>query len=182
MARRSVIHALGRAVRNLALVRVERSCEPRPLPGYAVGLGEWLLLHVLNYDSMVLNGYSAVKVSDVRKVTRLADEYEGFMVKALRARKVRPKAQPRVSLQTTRHLLETSAQYFPLITIHEEKRDSEVCWIGRPAGFPGASVEMREVSPAGRWHMRPSRYQLRSITKIDFGGAYEDALARVALE
>src|SRR5205814_3182315 len=163
MARKSVIHALRGMVPNLALVRIERSCDPRPLLGYAVGLGEWLLLHVLDPDSMVLNGYSAVTVSDVRKVTRLADEYEGFMVKALRVRKVRPKAQPRVSLQTTRRLLETSAQYFPLITIHEEKKDGEVCWIGRPAGFPGASVEMREVNPAGRWSARPSRYQLRSI-------------------
>src|SRR6267378_183437 len=53
--------------------------------------------------------------------------------------------------------------------------------IGRPTGFPGASVEMREVSPAGRWYTRPSRYQMRSITKIDFGGAHELALAQIAL-
>jgi hypothetical protein len=44
----------------------------------------------------------------------------------------------------------------------------------------GTSVELREVSPAGRWCTRPSRYQMRSITKIDFGGAYEGALAQIA--
>src|SRR6267378_8059430 len=113
MTRRALSAALRGAVRNLALVRVDRSCDPHPLLGYAVGLGEWL-------------------------------------------------------------------RYFPLIAIHEERKDIEVCWIGRPTGFPGTSVELREVSPAGRWCTRPSRYQMRSITKIDFGGAYEGALAQIA--
>ena len=180
MTRQSLAAALRAAVRSFALVRVDRSCDPHPLLGYAIGLGEWLLLHVVNPDSMILNGYSAVQVRDVRKVGQLADEHEGFMVTALRARRLRPKPQVRVSLKTTRGLLETSAHYFPLIAIHEEKKDNEVCWIGRPTGFPGASVEMREVSPAGRWYTRPSRYQMRSITKVDFGGAYEHALAQVA--
>jgi hypothetical protein len=86
----------------------------------------------VNPDSMILNGYSAVQVRDVRKVAQLAEEHEGFMVTALRARGVRPKPQVRVALKTTRGLLETSARYFPLIAIHEEKKDLEVCWIGRP--------------------------------------------------
>src|SRR6267143_998078 len=180
MTRRALSAALRGAVRNLALVRVDRSCDPHPLLGYAVGLGEWLLLHVVNPDSMILNGYSAVRLRDVRKVALMADEHEGFMVTALRASRVRPKPQARVSLKTTRWLLETSARYFPLIAIHEERKDIEVCWIGRPTGFPGTSVELREVSPAGRWCTRPSRYQMRYITKIDFGGAYEGALAQIA--
>jgi hypothetical protein len=143
-------------------------------------MGEWLLLHRVDPDALVLNGYSAVRIADLRHVAQLADVNEGFMVRALRARKIRPKPRVRVSLQSTRALLETSARSFTLIAIHEEKKDIEVCWIGRPAGFPGSSVELREVSPAGRWCERPSRYQLRSITRIDFGGAYEGALARVA--
>jgi hypothetical protein len=76
--------------------------------------------------------------------------------------------------------METAARRFPLVTVHEENKNSEVCWIGRPVGFERASVELQEVTPAGRWSPRTRRYQLRSITKIDFGGGYEAALAAAA--
>jgi hypothetical protein len=180
MDRQAVDALLRQAARELALVRIERSCDPKPLPGFAVGLGEWVLLHVVDPDPMILNGYTAVRLRDVRKVVLLAVEHDGFMVKALRARRIRPKRQPQVSLQSVRTVMETAARRFPLITIHEEKKNSEVCWIGQPVGFHGARVEMHEVSPAGRWATVASRFSIRSITKIDFGGGYEEALAAAA--
>jgi hypothetical protein len=180
---KSVTPLLRRAARELALVRVERSFDREPLPGYAVGVGkEWLLLHLVNPDLMLLNGYTAVRLRDVRKAALEAVKYGGFMVKALRAGGIRPKRQARVSLQNARAVIETAARRFALITIHEEKKNSGVCWIGQPVGFEGASVEMQEVSPAGRWDTRTARHQLRSITQIDFGGGYEAALAAAAGE
>jgi hypothetical protein len=181
MDRKSVGPLLRRAVRQIALVQVGRRCDSRSLPGYAVGIGEeWLLLHVVDPDPMLLNGYSAVRLRDVRHAALLAVEDNGFMDKALRARGERPRPQPRVSLRSARTVMETAARRFALVTIHEENKNSEVCWIGQPVGFQRASVELQEVTPAGRWSTRTGRYQLRSITKIDFGGGYESALAAAA--
>jgi hypothetical protein len=41
---------------------------------------------------------------------------------------------------------------------------------------------MHEITPAARFRTRTRLHSLASITKIDFGGAYEAALAEVARE
>jgi hypothetical protein len=169
---------LRAAALNRALLVLWRPFDPHPLHGFAVGLGEWLLLHRLDPDSLTLNGYTAVRSKDVNKVELHAQIRDSFMVRA--TRKLRPKTQSRISLMSTRSLLETAARGFPLVTLNPEKRDDGVCFIGKPMAFPGASVELREVDPDGHWREENRRFQLRSITKVDFGGGYETALAESA--
>ncbi|MFL5435019.1 MAG: hypothetical protein ACJ784_10975 [Myxococcales bacterium] len=69
-----------------------------------------------------------------------------------------------------------------LVTIHSErsKRDRDICWIGTPQRFTDIHLEMREITPAARFETKHGRHSLASITKIDFGGGYEAALAEIA--
>jgi len=182
MPRRDLTTILKAAVRERALISVERSFDPCRIAGYAVGIGSWLLLNLLNTDSIALNGYTAVRAHDLRRAVPLADEDEGFLVRAARLRKLRPRKPPGISLASTTELLRTAARSFPLVTIHREKskRDREVCWIGIPERFTGRFVELREVTPAARFRDRTRRHPLAAITEIDFGGGYEAALVDVA--
>src|SRR3954466_11763416 len=142
--------ALKSAVRARALIRVERPFDRYRLAGYAVGLGSWLLLHLLNTDVMALNGYTAVRTDDVRRIVEGAEEDGGFLVHAASLRKLRPKVPKKISVEGTTALLQTVAQRFPLVTLHRErsKGDSGVCWIGALETVTETYLKMREITPA----------------------------------
>jgi hypothetical protein len=168
---------LKAALKERALVYVSRRFDRFKMHGFVVGLGKWLLLHRLEPDSLVLIGYTALRLQDIEQVTRHAEKCDGFMVRA--TRKLRAVPQPRVSLSSARELLRTANRRFPALTIHPEKVDADVCFIGKPIGFSSTHVEFYEIDTSGHWH-EIDRHALNSITRIDFGGGYENALAESA--
>ncbi len=73
-------------------------------------------------------------------------------------------------------LLLTANRAFPLVTIHREKVDRSACWIGRVVDVGKARVTLLEIGPDATWDDRLETYRLSEITRVDFGGDYEDAL------
>jgi hypothetical protein len=43
-------------------------------------------------------------------------------------------------------------------------------------------VRIQEIDPDAAWRREPSEYRISQITRVDFGGGYEEALALVARE
>jgi hypothetical protein len=173
--------SLDRAMADASLVRVacesDRASEHE---GFVVGIGEgWLLLHWLD-PSIVLNGYTALPLDDVEEVTLLTAA-ESVAVTALERRGVRPVPQPEIALADVPSLLASVEGRFPLVTVHRDRADPGVCVIGRVAHLGEESFILRQVSPAGRWN-DSGGYRYDDVTRIDFGGGYEDALALVAGE
>ena len=76
--------------------------------------------------------------------------------------------------------METAGRAFPLITIHCEVVDPEVCYIGHVNEVRGGEIAMRLVTPAAKWEAEFERYPTSSITRVAFGGDYEEALSAVA--
>ena len=180
MTTHAAIAELRRARRSRALVRVQRRFDPYALEGFVVGLGEWLLLNLLEPDTFTLNGWTAVRARDVRSVLLLSTQHGGFAVHALRLRGARSRIRAGVKLSGTADLLSSAARQSPVITIHQEAKDDSVCWIGRPVAFASGFVEMREIATDASWLESTSRYRLSSITRVDFGGGHETALMEVA--
>ena len=79
-----------------------------------------------------------------------------------------------------RNLLLSANKHFPLVTIHLEEVDPDVCYIGKVSGVDKEFVKLMCITPDGEWEEEESFYYLKDITRIDFGGAYEDALDLVA--
>jgi hypothetical protein len=65
------------------------------------------------------------------------------------------------------------------VTIHREKVDPDVCAIGRVVEVKDGRVSLLEINPDATWNAKPKDYQLRDITRVDFGGEYEEALQLV---
>jgi hypothetical protein len=173
--------ALGEAMANGRLVRVscasDRASEHE---GFVVGIGNgWMLLHWLD-PAIVLNGYTALPLDDVEEVSLLTPA-ESVAVTALERRGVRPVPQPEIDLDDVPSLLASAERRFPLVTVHRDRADPGVCVIGRVAHLGEESFILRQVSPAGRWN-DSGGYRYDDVTRIDFGGGYEDALAFVAGE
>jgi len=175
----SWLKRLSETLAHGQLVRIDRQpMEEDMLDGYVVGTSEkFVLLHVLD-PNMYLNGYSAIRVDDIKRY-RVLEDNDFFANKALELREQFPKPLQKLSLFDLRSLIETANRLYPIITIHREKMDNTVCFIGKVAKLTDKTLSLYEISPSAKWE-RTRRYYFRDITKVDFGGGYEEALWLVA--
>ena len=73
-------------------------------------------------------------------------------------------------------LLLSAGRAFPLVTIHRERIDPEVCFIGRVQGIDRGRLSLLEIGPDAKWEDSPEEYRVGEITRVNFGGDYETAL------
>jgi hypothetical protein len=161
------------------LVKIDRApIDEHPLEGFLLEqTKELILVNLVNSDVVCLNGYSVVRRRDVRKLK--AQRKDEFIIRAFRFKNIAPRKPPGVSIAGWPALLESLTREFPLFTIHQEWLDAEVCFVGRLATMSASTFGLKEIDPDARWS-RSRSYKFRDLTKVDFGGGYEDALARLA--
>lgn len=161
-------------MRRKSMVRFEARFESGHCTGYVVGVDAdlCLLLHI--DDSIRFNGFQVYRVRDVRGLR--VEPYADFKRTALRRRGDRRPVKPRLRLEGLGELIRSAARHFPLVTIHRERVDPGVCHIGAVVDVGDRRVVLREIRPGGTWCQGLDHYALREITRVDFGGAYEDAL------
>jgi hypothetical protein len=139
----------------------------------------WVLLQDLD-GGMFLNGYSAIRLRDVKRVTE--EEEDSFPARALRIRGEALHVPEDIDITSTRSLISSAATRFRLITVHNEMDDPSVCFIGWPMRVSDKSLRLQEVTPEAEWDGEVSKWPLSDITRVDFGGRYEDALLTVGGE
>ncbi|WP_455356721.1 hypothetical protein [Streptomyces sp. SYSU K217416] len=169
---------LARAVGAPRLVRVHRSIRGADrLDGLVLGTSPaWTLLAVC--EDLRPDGFTAVRTPDITRVRRLGDE-DSLTLRVLRRRGQWP-VHPALDLSTSPGLVRDAAAHHPLLAFHEETRDPDVCWVGRPVGYRAKSCGVLEVDPEARWSPTPSTYRFKHLTRIDFGGHYLRTLAEFA--
>ena len=162
------------------IVKIDRSPEIEDkIEGYIVGVSElFVMLHALDPEYINLNGYIVLRIEDIQRY-RMRDDHEFFLHRALKLKGIAPVSQPEIDLSTFPTLLASAIAHFPLVTIHREVMDADICFIGRVQKLTEKTVTLKEISPAAKWD-RTRRYNFKDITRIDFGGGYEEALALVA--
>lgn len=169
---------LQEALQARQFVRFSRRFEASPIRGYILDIGPRFFLIALVSDRLWFDGFECFRLSDVRGV--MADPYARFAEAVLRKRRERMPKNTSVSAASIEELLLSAGRKFPLVTIHREKVDPSVCWIGRILGVERGCVSLLEISPDAKWQDEPSTYQLKEITRVNFGGDYENALSLVA--
>lgn len=150
------------------------------LRGFVLDYSDTLILLNVLDSNFYLNGFTVVRDIDVTRV-RTYDNKDYFLNRALRLKSIKPKRKPRVDLANWKTLLLSAQKLFPLITIHREAISNEVCYIGKVVSATEKTVTLYDIDPRAEWD-RPYRRRLSDLTKVDFGGGYEDALWRVAKE
>lgn len=161
------------------LVRVTRTVEESWAEGYVAGVAEDLFLLCLVSDDVVFDGFQAFRLADVVDVASPAPHAQ-FVERALHLRGQARPADPAVDLGDLRTLLTSACQAFPMITLHREVADPDVCHIGVVEGFAREAVTLREVDADAGWVAERGVYALSEVTRVDFGGRYAEALALVA--
>lgn len=170
---------LAAAMEDRTLVRLTRSIRNADkVDGFVVGIGEeWVLLASLD-PNIDLDGFTGVRLADITKVA-VRGGPDSFVPRALHVRGKWPPVPAEVNLDGVSELIRTAADLAPLVVIHIEADDPDVCFIGRPIRFTARKVHLVEIDPQARWRDQPRKYLLQSVTQVEFGGRYEEALVLV---
>lgn len=156
-------------------------CTPNSseeLKGFVVGLGAgWLLIHKAD-DWAYLDGYAAIPVADIFDAWTI-DPHATVTERALRLRGEHPQPLPELDPDTARSVLEYADASFPLVTVYVEREIPDVCYVGRVKQFDDDDFTLETITPGARWEDE-ERFAYDAVTRIEFGGRYEDALALVA--
>jgi len=164
---------LSDALRERCLVRFRRRFEESRVHGYVLDIGPKFFLLSLVSDRFWFDGFECFRKTDVRELK--VDPYARFAEAALKKRGERIPKKPRLDLTDIAKLLITANKAFPL-TISREQIDPEVCWIGRVVGIEQGRVALLQIGPDAKWDKKPNEYRLNEITRVNFGGDYENAL------
>ncbi len=165
---------LARAMRRRRYVRFSRRFEDSAVHGCVLDIGPKFFLLALVSDRFWFDGFECLRIADVREIR--PDPYTAFAEAALKKRGERIPKTPRVSLAGIEELLLSASRAFPLVTIHREQVDPDVCNIGRVVAMDRGRLSLLEINPAATWDTVPNAYRASEITRVDFGGDYENAL------
>jgi hypothetical protein len=163
------------ALRKKVLIRFASALERGTINGYVLDIGPQFFLIALISDGIRPNGFQCYRWSDVRKL-QVPDKYARFHEAVLKKRGLRFPKKPTVDVRTLPRLLLTANKAFPLVTIHQEKKERSACWIGRVVDLGKGRVTLLEIGPGASWDHELHTYRLSEITRVDFGGDYENAL------
>ena len=166
---------LSLALRNRWLVRFASALVRGTVNGYVLDVGPQFFLVALVSDGIRPNGFQCYRLSDIREL-RVPDKYARFREAVLKKRGIRFPKKPPVVVSSLPELLITANRAFPLVTIHREKVDADTCSIGRVVDLSKGRVTLLEIGPDASWDDELETYRLSEITRVDFGGDYENAL------
>jgi len=166
-------------VNSFPLLQFDRKpIDKHLLSGFAIDWTDDLtLIHVIEDHTFHFNGYAVFRNTDVRRWRSVRKEE--FLARAAQLHKLRPSKPPEVSIASMKEALTTAGAAFPVITIHPERTRKGVCYVGKFARTTQRTLTLVDMSPTAEWGPEEN-YLLRNITRLSFGGNYENLLVRMA--
>ena len=163
------------ALSNAIVVRFWNPYDQGRTWGYVLDIGPQFFLLGLIDDNIKFNGFQCFLISDVKRL-KVPDPYGDFVVAALRKRGQSIERKPDIDISNLPALLKTANALFPLITIHRERIKPDTCLIGKVVDIKENYLLFLEIAPDAAWEDKPSKIRLSDITRVEFGGGYEEAL------
>lgn len=165
------------------LVRVFRpDLESGWARGYVAAVGSDLFAIRVVDDGIRFDGFNCLRFEDVTQVDAPAPHAE-FVERVIAMRGLEPPVWPALDLSSMGDLLR-SLETLPMVSLHSEDSedvDEGVCYVGRVQRVTAETVDVLEITPDGRWDPVATEHFLEDITRVDFGGAYEEALQLAAV-
>ena len=170
---------LETAAKDHTLVSLWRDdIDASPVNGFVVGVGaEWVLVSYVN-EEIAYNGFVALRLKDITEVES-PHVHADFITKALELKKLAAPTPPDLDLSGTGPLVLSVGRAYPVVTISRELTDPDTCQIGMPVQVQSGTVSLMEIDANAVWYDDVEFYRLDEITRLDFGGGYEEALTLV---
>lgn len=137
---------------------------------------EFTLINLIT-DRFYLDGFVLLRTSDITDIRSKKTE---ILSKILKARKLIVQELPKIELDDMRSTLKSISERWKVISIFCEVFDPGICVVGNVRLLTEKTAGMDFISPLGEWNGTTETIELDKITRIDFGGGYEEGLALVA--
>jgi hypothetical protein len=161
------------------IIRVYREgLEDGWAEGFVVGVGPDFFALCLIDKGCRVDGFNCLRYCDITDFVVPAPRAQ-FLKRALMFRGQTQVSGLTFELISLPMLLQSAGKAFPVVSIFYEA-DDEICYIGRVHRVTINEVHLLEISPDAQWDSMPTVHPLAGITRVDFGGAYEEALYLVA--
>ncbi len=159
---------------------MERRFESSWIQGYVVDIGpKWFLFNLVT-DRIHFDGFECFRLEDIQRVRPAP--YAKFVETALQKRNEERPPRPAVNLEDIDRLLLTAGRAFPLVAVHLEEVKRGACWIGKVQSIKRPNLLLLEINPDATWDEEPREHSIDDITRVNFGGEYENALYLVGGE
>ena len=176
----SIAQQLELACENRCVVKVFRSSiEQGASLGYVLDVGPEFFLLAYVGDDIRFDGFQAIRTDLVSEV-QSQHANNKFVERALQLRGLEIPTHPGIDITSISMLIKSVSSDYPLIVLHREIVDPDVCHIGAFESIDDTEVGIIEINPDATWDEDEMPYKLTEITRIDFAGGYESALALVA--
>ena len=175
--RPSAFNQIQTALAGRKLIRFFHRFEDNSVNGYVVAISSSYFVVALVCDRIRFDGFECFRIKDLISIEN--NPYRNFVESALKKRGLRRARAPRLVLTNAKTILSTIGAKYPLVTIQREEVAPGICHIGKVVATNRTQVALLEISPEATWDTRATAYSLREITRIGFGGAYEEALQLV---
>jgi hypothetical protein len=166
---------LNEACSNAIVLRFSNPYDEGWTHGYVLDIGPQFFLLGLIDNNIKFDGFQCPLISDLRQM-KVPDPHENFIVEALRRRKQIINRKPDIDLSSLPALLKSANALFPLVSILRERIKPDECVIGRVLNVSEKSFLLHTIDPGAVWEQKPTRFRLRDVTRVEFGGGYEEAL------
>jgi len=171
---RSLARPLQAALSARKFVRLTRRFEQGQIRGYVLAIERSHFLLALVDDRVRFAGFECLRIKDLESIEE--DPYAAFAEAALKKRGLRRPRMPHLDMSSIRSVVESAGAAFPLVVIHREENDPDVCHIGQVVAVSRTQLALLEIGPDAKWDADATAYALREITRVSFGGDYENAL------
>jgi hypothetical protein len=166
-------------IRNKYLLEVSRkSVFSDVVQGFVLDYSEKLILLACVDDNFIVNGYSVVPCDDIKKYRVYNNKEKHFKCQATSILNLLPLKTPNVIIKDFNALLLSVHTAFPIVTVFCENKSSHAN-IGIVSQYSDKLFHLLEVDADAEWD-RAYCYYFKNITRVDFGGGYENALWAVA--
>jgi hypothetical protein len=145
--------------------------------GVVVGLfEEWVVLAELR-EGVLRDGYVAFRTSSIKRA-RVFDTFVGFV----QDNNQWPPRSPFLTadLSGPEQLIRAALDAADVISLYREDKYPEQLLIGIPVRWSKKHLWLFTINEHGQWEAFLDRFRLRDITRIGFGGVYEQAVSTTA--
>jgi hypothetical protein len=139
---------------------------------------DFTLIQKFDRSLFITDGYCVFHNSSV-KGYRVYDNENYLLNEVVRFKKIKPKAIAEISIKNWTEILQIVNEKFPLIVIEREKINNKICNIGKLETVKKKSFTLKEIDADAVW-IESFKYKFDDLTKVGFGGLYENTLAFVA--
>jgi hypothetical protein len=159
------------------ICRLTRKFDSYTYYGVVLAVSDnWVLLHEFDTTAMTFGGYQLCRMVDITKV-----EWHGsFLGRAAERLGQNAVPLPEIDLSSLPAFFASiPAESFPLVSVHREKKYPDSCWIGKITKIGKRGVTLQDIDVEAVWGVLAT-YRYSEITRVDFGGGYENALWMLA--